>query len=55
MKAEYKQTNYPSDLSDEEWEKIMQFLVKEISVKSGRTAEPHYALTDSQSVKSISK
>ena len=111
MKAEYKRTNYPSDLSDREWEKIkeffpagnkskydkrnqveaviyvvktgcqwralphdyppystvynfysrakqkgtwekiMQFLVKETRIKSDRTAEPHYALIDSQSVK----
>lgn len=51
MKAEYKRTNYPSDLSDGEWEKIMKFLVKETRIKSNRTAEPHYALIDSQSVK----
>ena len=25
MKAEYKRTNYPSDLSDREWEKIKEF------------------------------
>ena len=25
MKAEYKTTNYPSDLSDREWEKIKEF------------------------------
>lgn len=29
----------------------MQFLVKETRIKSDRTAEPHYALIDSQSVK----
>ena len=111
MKNEYKRTNYPSDLTDKQWEKIkqffpsgnkskyhkrnlveavmyvvktgcqwralphddppystvynfysrakqkgvweevMQFLVKETRIQSGRNAEPSYALIDSQSVK----
>ena len=25
MKAEYKRTNYPSDLTDKQWEKIAEF------------------------------
>lgn len=111
MKNEYKRTNYPSDLTDKQWEKIehffpsgnkskyhkrnlveavmyvvktgcqwralphdyppystvynfysrakkkgvwekvMQFLVREIRIQAGRNAEPGYALIDSQSVK----
>jgi hypothetical protein len=51
MKKEYKRTNYPSDLTDRQWEKVMQFLVRETRIKAGRNAEPSYALIDSQSVK----
>lgn len=33
------------------WEKVMQFLVKETRINSGKDADPSYALIDSQSVK----
>ncbi len=33
------------------WEKVMQFLVKGTRTKAGKSAEPSYALIDSQSVK----
>jgi len=59
IKNEYKRTNYPSDLTDEQWNKIAEFFTsgnkskydKRNLVEAGKNVEPGYALIDSQSVK----
>lgn len=37
------------------WEKILQALVKESRIKSGRNSDPTYSIIDSQSVKTVGR